>query len=154
MKKVLVFLTIATLIVSLFPVFSVYAQEGPSQCCKLRRAVSIDGAPCNAGDVVAEGTGTCILGESSQSITCGNKPKWGLYCAINTLNTVTDYIFIVLMALVVVLVIIGAFHILASQGDTAKTKTGQSYIIYAAAGAAVALLARAVAPLVKTIIGV
>jgi drug/metabolite transporter (DMT)-like permease len=151
MRKIFAFLTVLTLVVSLIPIFSASAagEEGPPQCCKLRRAVSIDGSPASAGAYVGETA-------SSECVSPVTFPttKWGLYCTINTLNTVTDYIFIVLIAVVMIFVIMGAFNILMSNGDPEKVKTGQNYIVYAAAGLAVALLARAVPALVKTIMGV
>ena len=158
MRKFFAILTVLVLAISLIPLFSASAQtgiEGPASCCKLRRAVKVDGDTCAKGTVVAEeASGNCLLNGVETPITCGGMAKWGIFCTINTLNTVTDYIFIVLIALVMIFVIMGAFNILLSQGDPEKVKTGQNYIVYAAAGLAVALLARAVPPLIKTIMGV
>ncbi len=156
MKKIIVVLTVLTLIVLLVPFSSASAQEGPKSCCKLRRTVTVDGLNCGSGCLVHEEGAECDLTGTGVGCNadCVKNQKWGIFCTINTLNTVTDYIFIVLIALVMIFVIMGAFNILLSQGDPEKVKTGQNYIVYAAAGLAVALLARAVPPLVKTIMGV
>ncbi len=74
-------------------------------------------------------------------------------CLVSTLVNVTDWIFIFLMAIVIIFVLFGAFYILTAGGDTEKVSKGRNFIIYAAVGLLIALLARAVPAIVMTIGG-
>ena len=77
----------------------------------------------------------------------------GMCCLLNTIYNITDWVFVVLIAAVSIMVILGAFSFLTSAGSPEGTKKGRDYILYAAIGLAVAFLARAVPALVKMIVG-
>ncbi|MBI4359245.1 MAG: hypothetical protein HY577_01545 [Candidatus Nealsonbacteria bacterium] len=143
MKKILFVLLFASLVVPMLAL----AQTGPEDCCKIRRNITVDGTPCASGTVVGPTGGTCSLG-----ITCTTE-KWGLFCAMNTLYAITDWIFLFLILIVILLVIFGAFKIMMSAGDAAKVKEGRDMIMYAAIGLLVALVSRAVPSIVKAILG-
>ena len=72
-------------------------------------------------------------------------------CMMDTVYTVTDWIFAGITALVVIFVLIGAFNLLTAAGTPEKVKTGRDYIIYASIGMLVALLAKAIPAIVKAI---
>lgn len=72
-------------------------------------------------------------------------------CMMDTIYTVTDWIFAGITALVVIFVLIGAFNLLTGAGNVEKVKTGRDYIIYASIGMLVALLAKAIPAIVKAI---
>ncbi len=90
---------------------------------------------------------TCSINASTDIASAG------VSCMFNTIYTIIDWIFIIVMVLVVVFVILGAFTFLTSAGDPEKTKTARNYILWASIGLAVALLARAVPSIVSAIIG-
>jgi len=147
MRKVLSALVLLSLVV--VPMVAL-AQQVP-ECCILKRAITIDTTTCEAGNTVAE---TDAKGDvCSTTATNCSTPKWGLFCLINTINVVVDWIFVVLITLAVVLVILGAFNIMTAAGDPTKVGTGKNYIISAAIGLIVAFLARAIPAIVKTIMG-
>jgi hypothetical protein len=73
-------------------------------------------------------------------------------CLIDTIYTVTDWIFAGVVALVVIFVLIGAFNLLTAAGNPEKVTSGRNYIIYAAVGMFVALLAKAIPAIVKAIL--
>ncbi|MDP2926701.1 MAG: hypothetical protein Q8N65_01000 [bacterium] len=143
MKKILFVLLFASLIMPMVGL----AQAGPEDCCKIRRNITIDGTPCATGTVVGPTGGTCSMG-----INCVTE-KWGLFCAMNTIYAITDWVFLFLVLIVILLVIFGAFQIMVSSGDAAKVKEGRDKIMYAAIGLLVALISRAVPSIVKAILG-
>lgn len=77
----------------------------------------------------------------------------GVCCLLNSVYTVTDWIFIFLMALSALMIILGAFNYVTSAGDPGKTEKGRNYIMYAAIGIAIALFAKAIPAIVKMMIG-
>lgn len=79
---------------------------------------------------------------------------WAMCCVFNAILTVTDWVFVIIMALVVLLVIWGAFDIVTAAGSTEKVGAGRQKIIYALIGLAVALLARAIPSIVRALLGV
>ena len=94
-------------------------------------------------------------------ITCGDtinpcsysETNCGMCCLLNTLYNVTDWIFAALVAVAGILVILGAFNIVTAGGSSDKVASGRNYIIYAAVGLAVGLLARAIPAIVRMIVG-
>ena len=80
-------------------------------------------------------------------------PKCGICCFLNTLYNITDWIFVILVGLASVFVIIGAMTLLMSAGDPSKLSSGRNYILWAAMGLVVGLLARAIPAIVKLAVG-
>ena len=73
-------------------------------------------------------------------------------CLLDTIYTVTDWIFAGVVALVVIFVLIGAFNLLTAAGSPEKVKSGRDFIIYASIGMLVAILAKAIPAIVKAIL--
>lgn len=140
----------ALVLISLFAVLVVpqIASAQIPDCCKLKKAITIDTETGAAGDIVGPTGGFCPIG----TITVTTE-KWGLFCLINTINTVVDWIFLVLIVVVVIFVLMGAISILTAAGDPEKVSKGRDYILYAAIGLLLAFLARAVPSIVKAVMG-
>jgi hypothetical protein len=77
----------------------------------------------------------------------------GMCCLLNGIYNITDWVFVVLMAISSLMIIWGAVLFTTSSGDPEKTAKARQLIIYAAVGIAVALFSRAIPPAVKMIIG-
>lgn len=77
----------------------------------------------------------------------------GMCCLVNTLYNATDWIFFALIAVAGILVILGAMNMIMSQGDPERVSTGRNYVVYAAIGLAIGLLARAIPNIAMTIVG-
>jgi len=75
-------------------------------------------------------------------------------CLFNTVLYATDWIFIIILAIVIIFVLMGAFTLLTSAGSDEKVNTGRNYIIFALIGLGAALLARAFPYILRTIMGV
>jgi len=89
-------------------------------------------------------SGECLF--SSATYDCP------MCCLLDTIYTVTDWIFAGVVALVVIFVLIGAFNLLTAAGSPEKVKSGRDFIIYASIGMLVALLAKAIPAIVKAIL--
>ena len=76
----------------------------------------------------------------------------GLCCVMSTVFYASDIVFIVLIAFVIIFVLMGAFDILQSAGESEKLNKGRDRIAYAAVGFGAALLAKAVPALVRFLI--
>ena len=76
-----------------------------------------------------------------------------MFCVMNTLYSITDWIFVILVALAGIFVIIGAFTLLTAAGSPEKVTSGRNYILYAAIGLIVGLLAKAIPSLVRMVSG-
>jgi hypothetical protein len=77
----------------------------------------------------------------------------GMCCVMNSIYNITDWIFMILVAIAAIMVLYGAYSLLTGGGNAEKITTGRNYIIYAAVGLAVAFLAKAVPGVVKIIVG-
>ena len=62
-------------------------------------------------------------------------------CLVNTIYSVTDWIFYVIMAFVGIMIVIGAFTIITAGGNPENVTKGRNYILYAIIGMVVAFFA-------------
>ncbi|MBU4351119.1 hypothetical protein L6250_01075 [Candidatus Parcubacteria bacterium] len=150
MKSSFYVLLLGILIVSLvLPVIA----SAQIECCRLTKAIIMKEGAIDvtypAGSVVGAANGTCPLTEGTISTT----DKWGVICFLNMMNIVINWIFLALMILVIILVLFGAFNLMTAAGDTVKVKKGRDMIMYASIGLVVALIARAVPSIVRSIFG-
>jgi hypothetical protein len=82
-----------------------------------------------------------------------NSGDCGMCCLLNGVYNITDWVFVILMAVSSLMIIWGAVLFTTSGGDPNKTGQARQLILFAAVGIAVALFARAIPPAVKMIIG-
>lgn len=130
------FITGLVLVTLLFGAAGAYAIETLPTTCAIR---------ANTGITECDDLGSsCDL--TSETSPCG------ICCVVGTVYYVVNWVFTVLVIVAVVFVITGAIKILTSKGDTTAYGEGQNYILYAAIGLAVALMARAVPAIVKFVI--
>lgn len=134
LKKVFTALLLGCLVMGIVLPQVVLAQEEVPGSCTIRRDPKISGCPSS---------GKCVYADNE---ICG------LCCLISTIFYVTDWLFTVLIALVVVFVLWGGFELLTAAGKEEKYSAGRNRIIYAAIGLAVALFSRAVPAIVKYMI--
>ncbi len=77
----------------------------------------------------------------------------GMCCTLQAVYKVSDWIFIVLVVIVAILILWGAFQIVTAAGAPEKVTTGRNFILYALIGLVVAFFARALPAIVKGLIG-
>ena len=109
----------------------------------------------------AEPLSGCTISNTARlPITCPGECKFGAVgaencgfcCTLNTVYTVTDWVFFALMAVAVFMIILAGFKFVTGGDNPENVKTARQMILYAAVGIAVALLARAVPTLVRFIL--
>jgi hypothetical protein len=137
-KKIILSLIAFVALVGIIAPVAVFAQDGAPTQCLITKDVTGSGMNCPS-------SGICPF--DSTVYDCG------LCCLLNSVYTVTDWIFIFLMALSALMIIIGAFNYVTSAGNPEKTKTGRDFIMYAAIGIAIALFAKAIPAILKMMIG-
>jgi len=148
MKKVLPVLVLMGLfVVLLAPLETMADTQGISQCT-IKNVDRVNAALGLTG-VGVQCNNPCIFDQA----VSGNNPNCSGCCLMNTVFNVTDWFFIVLVALAAIFVLMGAFSLLFSGGSPDKIDTGRKYIIYAAVGLAIGFLSKAIPSLVRMIIG-
>jgi hypothetical protein len=171
MKKIICLVTLAIL---LLPMIA-FAQSGPKTCCELKSTIKYEGdsyktgaaniwisetiytapalpaeRPCGPANITAA-MACSETGSASNATSCWTS-RWGMICTLNTVNRIFNVVFVLLMALVGIMVIIGAFNIVTAGGDPQKVTSGKNYIMYAVLGLVVALFAKAIPAIVMLVI--
>jgi len=144
MKKILSIITLTFLALSMTSlVFAVAAPPPPAQVtgCTLRHTI-----PATYVGFTCPATGFCDF--SIATTTCG------ACCMLDTIFTVTDWIFYIALAVAVIFIVLGAFTIITAGGSPEKVTAGRNYILYAVIGLLVGLAARAIPAIARAILGV
>jgi hypothetical protein len=154
MKKILSLLILSLLVVGLIaPVMAGAQDQTIKECCKISQTINIgDAGTCAKGDIAAP--------DNAASVPCGTGTlcpalagNWGMFCLVNVIYTVTNWIFYIMMiAVVIVFVAAGAIYMMSS-GDAEKTKSAKGLMIYGIVGLVVALIAKLIPSVVKLIVG-
>ena len=143
MKKILSGLILLSLLFVLVTPMMVSAVDAPEEVTKCKITHDFSGW----GDYMScPASGDCLF--DSTTYDCP------MCCTINAIYTVTDWIFIGIMSLVVIFVLFGAFTILTAGGAAEKINTGRNYIIWACVGVIVAAMAKIIPSIVKAILQV
>lgn len=145
MKKLLPVLVLGSLLAVLLSPAVALAQTAPVDFCNITDDRVGDMADC-------PGAGSSVGGTGSGADVISN--AWGICCVMNAIYTVTNWIFIILIAIAAIMVLWGAVTIVTAGGAPEKVTTGRSLILYAMIGLAVALLARAFPSIVRALLGV
>ncbi len=120
----------------------VFAQEELPDSCYVRAPTGVDACDAALGGTE---TGTCSYVDDGD--ICG------ICCLLGTINYAVNWVFTFLIALTIIFVLLGAFQILTAAGSDEKISKGKNFIMFAAIGLALALLARAVPAIVKYVAG-
>ena len=147
MKKVLT----AIVLISLLAIFAAplvaSAQEPVPpviQKCKMRH--DLTGTDWTDRGFICSAKGSdCLFTDTTK--TCG------VCCVMDTVYTVTDWIFVFVVTLVIIFILWGAFQLLTAAGNPEKVKSGRDFIVFACIGMLVALLAKAIPWIVRNILG-
>ncbi len=78
---------------------------------------------------------------------------WGMVCLLETIYTVTDWIFYGLLSLVSVFTVYGGFLILRAGQDEENLTKGRNYVLYATVGLIVAFLSRVIPSIAEGVVG-
>jgi len=162
MKKIISLIVCSVLLAGLVAPAVAGAQETLKECCTLGSAVSLKSGDveqeCGAGQAVgpnAEAAGECNTTVCSfvPAAADGSMSNWGMYCLLNTINNVTNWLFYLLLIAVVLMGVIGGVLYMTSAGNSEKAEKGKNVIIYAIVGLVLALIARLIPSVVRLIVG-
>ena len=131
------------------------AQDDLNECCRINQTFkygSTDAEKVSSGDIIGRAADvTCVISGSQQAVTAND--KWGLICMLNTIYTVTNWVFYILTLLAVLFIIYGGFTVLTASGDPTKSTKGKNILTYAIIGLAIALVATIIPSLARFILG-
>ncbi|MDD5738905.1 MAG: pilin [Candidatus Pacebacteria bacterium] len=86
---------------------------------------------------------------------CGDQLNMmGICCMLNTIYTVTNWVFYIMTLVAVLMIVFGGFTYITAAGDPAKAGKGKSILTFAIIGLAIALIAKLIPSLVRFILGV
>lgn len=114
-------------------------------------ADNLAGCKMTAAEATSFSELTCTLTDGVCNYEDGD---CGMCCLLNSVNNITTWVFVLLMAISSLMIIWGAVLFTTSSGDPEKTGKARQLIIFAAVGIAVALFSRAIPYVVKMIVGV
>jgi len=158
MKKLIAVITMAVMLAGGLTSVAMAQSQKLNECCLIRNTFSLDVSDRDGDSpnfsvspdaVVGSASGVCNL---SDDIT--ETKDWGIVCMLNTIYTVTNWIFYIMTLVAVLMIVFGGFTYITAAGDPAKAGKGKSILTYAVIGLAIALIAKLIPSLVKFIIGV
>ena len=97
-----------------------------------------------------EGNGRCEKTENVKVWT----PNWAAYCTIDSVTTLTDWIFWIVFVVAAIIIVIAGLMYMTSAGDPEKTSKAKGVLIMGVVGIIVAVLAKFIPALVRYFIGV
>ncbi|MDD5433294.1 MAG: pilin [Candidatus Pacebacteria bacterium] len=92
--------------------------------------------------------------DSSSGLCPTTNTNCGACCLLNTIYTVTNWVFYILMLVAVLMIVYGGFIYISAAGDPAKAAKGKTVLTLSIIGLAIALLAKLIPSLVRFILGV
>jgi hypothetical protein len=133
--------SIGTLALLVLPLVIFGQTEAPNQCI-IRRATGISDCPSPGQTAIYDNTyGT-------------TKVRGAICCLMSSIYYLSDWVFTIVLTIAVFIGIWGGYTYMSSGGAEDKLKKGRDWILYSLVGVGIALLARAIPAVAKTIMGV
>jgi len=141
MKKLISVLTlVAFLALFIAPLaFAAVAPTEVTQCTTRHVFTNFTGFTC------PNPVGVCAF--NNPAFTCGS------CCLLDTIYTITDWVFYLATAVAIIFIVLGAFSIITAGGSPEKVTSGRNYILYAVIGLIVGLMAKGIPALARAILG-
>lgn len=137
-------LTVFSLLASLAAI-PAGAQQQIKDSCTLARPIKIETKEIAKDRVVKDGTASIKdTGQPPVLPADVAVKEWGTICLINTINTVTDWLFFILLTIAFVFIALAGFQWMTSQGNAEKQGEAGKMIFAALAGIVIAAIARMV----------
>jgi len=160
MKKLIAVITMAVILAGGLMSVATAQTESLQECCQLNQKVTTDTKSYASGIWVGPAkTGVCdtngdgLIDTSDAIKDAGVTEEWGMVCLLNTIYTVTNWIFYIMTLVAVLMIVFGGFTYITAAGDPAKAGKGKSILTYAIIGLAIALVAKLIPSLVRFILG-
>lgn len=167
-------LSLAVLVAVLLP-FLVFAQE-TNQCCRLTRDITLNNLtyakaalPCSytpgftallKGEVIGAGDcqnnapepDVCISKGATTAIDIETQ-EWGTVCLLDSIYSVTDWIFYFILVIAVFIGIMSAKMFLTSIGKPERLNKAREFLMYMVVGLVIASLSKSIPAFVRVIVG-
>ncbi len=128
--------------------------ENIAECCQIKNDMTVSGTDYKAGDTVGSLDVASIDNCPTYNATKTKKQSdWGMICLLNTIYTVSNWIFYLVLIFSTIMIVYGGFTYIVSSGDPTKATKGKAIITYALIGLAVALLAKVLPSVMKFFLG-
>ena len=148
MKKVLTILILSLLLLDLFP-FIIQAEEHPTQCCKLKHDIEIDGVEKTSGTVIGSG-GYCPIEEG----TVEEVPNWAVYCTLDAVQTVADLIKIIAVVLSGIILIAAGVLFITAAGNPERVNKAKTIFFWGLVGVLVIVLSNFITAYARFFLGI
>ncbi len=79
---------------------------------------------------------------------------FGMIAMLNVIYTATNWLFMIIMLIAVIMIVVGGFTYMTASGDPEKAGKGKTIIVYALIGIAIALFAKVLPSIIRFIMGV
>jgi len=122
--------------------------------CTLGSSISYGGTTYSSGiKVYNPDSGDAPATDCSNSAIADCKTvEWGTVCLLNSIGRIFTWIWAILIAIVGIMIVVGAFNIITAGGAPDKVTAGRNYILYALIGMVVAFFAKAIPAIVAALI--
>lgn len=134
---------------------SVFAQVlPPADTCRIRTAISLDELTSLVGPGTLVTHYTPSVGIPAGTALNFQDDGAGVVCVYSLIKTITNWVFIAVLAISTLMLAFAAFLYVTGGTSTKKAGQARSVIIFAIIGLLVALVARVVPSIARSIIGV
>lgn len=144
-KRLSVLGSLSVLAVLALPLL-VLAQAPPAEVTGCTMRHNLTGTAWTSKGFICPAVGSSCPFDST-TFTCA------VCCLMDSVYTVTDWIFVGITFVAVVMVLLGAYNMVTAAGNPEKVTAGKNYILWAAIGFIVALMARAIPAIARNILG-
>ena len=154
-KKILAGLGTLALVALPFLALAQVPVTQASNCCVIRHDLITTSGTYAPGDMVAEaGATACISKGEDLGAPDFATSDWGGIWTMDTIYTVTDWIFWIFLAFVVIMGVWTGFMFMSAGGDPGKIEKARGMIVYLVIGIVVAVMVKLIPALTRSIIGV
>jgi len=143
---------IALLVVLILPMITLAQVPVPQEIKECRMRKNLTGADWQNAGFYCPGVNIACNFEDPPTVA-GRDATCGSCCILDTIYTIVDWVFYIVLAFAIIFVSLGAYYIMSAGGDPGKVNTGRNYILYAIIGLIVGLIAKSMPYIAKSIIG-
>ncbi len=93
-----------------------------------------------------------VNGDGTQDSVDNRTVKWGTCCLLDSIYTVSDWIFIMSFPLSILIFLVAGYFLLASSGDPQKVKNGKNLLIWGVIGLTIVILSKIIPAIIKAIV--
>jgi hypothetical protein len=157
MKKFIILLILFFFLILISPLLGEGGIYGPNECCQLDHDLRGVDPMCTSDTIVGpkepkwcdvDGDGKMKGKEESPTST----PKWATCCFLDSVYTISDWLFMVFLAFTLIMFAIAGYLFLFSGGVPQNIEKARNYIFWAAIAMALVLLSKLIPAIIRAIV--